>query len=422
MKKLFIALFLLILTACTDEESTVQNSSSQESTTTVSIEPKLFGNAHRIGELVIAHDYSADVLVEQDGYDHVPKAFHLIIANQSDKAQDIGFLNDFVVMDSKSKVAESMMTIPMEHPSSIGPHEVLSLYILAYSPSFDYSGMHMLKLTDSVYFDIAPFAGRMNSEQAKAIERMNIQDNKGKQKGKRYNIDTFVTYDCPQLPVNAVCKKDANNTAYQFTNGKNPVELFYEEQQLNYARIQFGDDLLELYFEHEQLSYALWNEEVVTITQWIQICAMQLLQLQPLVQPITLNERVVDEQKQDETRINMTADEIEQYIEQVVRPAYDRSEKAINAGVTKPMKSDQMDIFVLDDLRKEIHIVDKKTYSAFYIADKLVFVLQIEPNRELVRYYFKNEQLIRILLSDGSEQDTQLLEKEKIIKEKIQGV
>lgn len=414
MKKMLILVMVFLLVACTAEETKQQNVEQEQDTSVqvseVEVAPQLFGNAQRIGELVVVHDYAVDVLVEQDGYDHVPKAFHLLIANESDEVQDLSFLNSFEVVASKIAAADTMMTIPTEHPEKIEPQEVLSLFVLAYSSSFDYSEMQMLKFNEAVYFEVAPFAGEIDQEEASSQQSMLLEGQGAVGDAPIYNIETLVTYDCPELPVEAVCKKDANKAAYSFTYGNNPVELYYEDEQLAFAAVTFESDLLELYFDNEQVTHATWNGEVISVFQWIQICAMQLLQLEPLLQPESL------QVQQKAERFVMSHSQIEHYIAEVVRPAYERSEKAINSGSLQPTKNGDVKMYTLENLRKQVHPYGNTTYSALYIDDALVFILQIEPNGELVRYYFKDGQLVRILFPNGTIEEIDVLDYEEALK------
>ena len=136
---------------------------------------------------------------------------------------------------------------------------------------------------------------------------------------------------------------------------------------------------------------------------------------------ITESEVVIDDSAwiDDSNEASLPAHEIEHYITTVIRPAYESIEKAINSGaIQSEALSDYIQLYDYENMQKIVFAYDEATYSTFYVDGELMFVLKIEPNGELVRHYYKDHELVRILYADGTVQDTGL----KSIEAELQGI
>lgn len=421
MKRLFYILIVLVcalaVAGCSEKDvfskEEVKDEKSKQESRAMEEEKKeqsgsnSFAAIQEVGNVYMLVDQTYELHVDSPSFEYVPRGVHILIANPTDQAQDLRFLKE---IDHAYADGEEQTNMTMEagvfgedFPAALEAGAVMSTYYVYYWPLFEPHDKGWLTFavngTASRFPLTEPLDDKLFSEVRTHIYRFDLS-RQAKQQEFHEREETLRAEECSYFSseLDTCTFVGQSNEITGFTLQDGTVYIYPHGRSVGKVVTTYDEDKLAFYFDAGGLlRVETVDGREVNITPELFLIFAKIEELAKFILEEAARKAVAVSPED-----RLSADEANHAIINTIRPASQTIEHAINQRKIKGEVSGETTTYQLGNIKKVVKDFGSHTMSATYIDDVLTFVLRVDPaTKQMVRYYFAENQLIRILSETG---------------------
>lgn len=413
---LLLIFCVILLASCSETEKLLPFLKDDETLITSRHEYEVndsFPAIQQVGELYIMIDQTYEIVVNQPQFPYIPRGVHMMIANPTDEPQSLEFLKELVHQyegsDEVYHMSQPLGLFDDDFPTTLDAGKVISTYYVYYWPSFEHvyddGTLTFTVFGEGKTFDIPEISHSISSADISTniyqFTRQNKHEIQYKEPTK--NLETVgcsqhstklkeCMFDREKGRMASFTLQDGTQYVYPTENSVGKITTLSKTQTM-----------LIFYFDESGLIRIETEDgEPVKITPELLIVFTQLEEMAKFVLQFAYSMEENTQDDEVDLKERLSAKEAEQVIVDFIRPTWNKIENAINNKQIHGTTEQNSTNYQLDQITRIVKDYGDHKMSATYQEGELIFILRIDrATEQLTRYYFYDDQLIRIIWESG---------------------